>query len=54
MHYTNPTHKPNVIDSSGISIGFSRTKRTYDAGIVALGPDYETMVNIPKRKVGRA
>lgn len=37
MHYDNPNHLNNVVDSSGIRMYYTEQLRQYDAGIVEIG-----------------
>jgi hypothetical protein len=38
-HYTNPTQRPEVRDSSGIKIFYTPKLRPHDAGVLAVGMD---------------
>ena len=52
MHYTNPTHRSDIVDSSGISIGLTSHLRVNDAGLMPMGPHlFRKLVRIPPNVV---
>jgi dopamine beta-monooxygenase len=47
VHYDNAHLKQNIIDSSGIRIYYENKLRTYDAGILEIGLEYNPKMVIP-------
>ncbi|XP_069106063.1 DBH-like monooxygenase protein 1 homolog [Argopecten irradians] len=50
-HYDNPTHKTDIVDSSGIIISYTSQLRQHDAGMIYAGADvYPTQIIPPYEK----
>ncbi|CAF2479061.1 unnamed protein product [Rotaria sp. Silwood2] len=49
VHFNNPYFKKGIIDQSGIRIYYTSKRRTYDAGIMEVGLEYNAKNSIPPR-----
>ncbi len=47
IHFDNPGHRSNIIDSSGIRVYYEAQLRKYDAGIMEIGLEYNAKNSIP-------
>lgn len=50
IHYNNPHHLENIVDSSGIRLYISSNVRTHDIGIMELGLEYIDKNSIPPKQ----